>query len=273
MELRVTGPGGTSEAAQTTITVRELAQFSCNFSGTTSPLLNQTVTYRATYQGLNGRTVTSQSWTLGTDVVSTGNTWQTTWTTPGQFTLTYTAVLDDGTDCTVTKTITVAAVTMMCVIDGPGNANAFQERTYRAQLQGGPGGTASYAWTVDGQPFGGNTQPITVIAPLGQPSMSLRVVITVGGETVECERTVTINRGGEDRLVCDYTGDITPLLNQTITYTGTVDGLFNRTATYQWFLNGQPVGNRPTTYAQQWTTSGTFTLTFQVTPSEGEIAW
>ena len=271
VELRVTGPGGTSEAAQTTITVRELAQFSCNFSGTTSPLLNQTVTYRATYQGLNGRTVTSQSWTLGTDVVSTGNTWQTTWTTPGQFTLTYTAVLDDGTDCTVTKTITVAAVTMMCVIDGPGNANAFQERTYRAQLQGGPGGTASYAWTVDGQPFGGNTQQITVIAPLGQPSMSLRVVITVGGETVECERTVTINRGGEDRLVCDYTGDITPLLNQTITYTGTVDGLFNRTATYQWFLNGQPVGTDSTMYAQQWTTSGTFTLTFQVTPSEGEI--
>lgn len=269
--LHVSGPGGTSEAAQTTITVTDVAVFSCDYTGDTAPLLEQSVTYRATYTGLNGRTVTSQSWTLTPpgSQVSADNSWLTTWTAPGQYSLTYTAELDDGADCTVTKTIVVADSTLVCWIDGPNNGNAYEERKFYARYEGGSG-AATYAWTVDGASYG-SAQNISVITPVGQSQMDLEVLITVGGVDCTATKTMIINRSGEDRLACDFTGDLAPLLNETIAYQGTVERLYTRTATYQWLIDGTPVGTDSLSLSQQWTGSGSFDLTFRVTPSEGEI--
>lgn len=269
VSLIVSGPGGTSEAAQTTITVRE-AVLACDYSGTTTPLLNQTVTYNAQVTGLGTRTITSQSWTLHGGTVDTDGSFRITWTVPGSYTLAYTAVLSDGSDCTVTKTIQVSTETLSCSIDGASNANAYQERTFTARLTGASINDASFAWTVDGQPFGGNTRSITVIAPVGQSQYVVQVVITVGSQTCTATRTVIVNRGGADRLTCDYTGNLVPLLNETITYQGTTEFLYTRTATYQWFVNGQLVGSEQS-LAHTWSTSGSHTLTLRVTPSEGAI--
>ena len=269
VELRVSGPGGTSDAAQTTIRVTDVAVFACDYTGDTSPLLSQSVTYRSRLTGLNGRTVSSQSWTLGTTQVGTGGEWQTVWSTPGDFTLEYAVTLDDGTDCTVTKTIVVADSALACWIDGPSNANAYQERQFYARYEGGSG-SASYAWTVDGTPSGSGSN-IIVIAPLGQSEMNLQVVITVGGVDCTATKTMIINRNGEDRLECDYTGDLAPLLNETISYQGTVDRLYTRTATYQWLIDGVSVGTDSTAFSRLWDSSGEFDLTFRVTPSVGDI--
>ncbi len=149
VRLIVSGPGGTSEAAQTTITVSE-AVLGCDFTGTTSPRLLQSVTYTGRPTGLGTRTIATQTWMLDGSVVDNDGSFTRLWDTPGSYTLAYTVVLSDGTDCTATKTIQVSDSVLSCSISGASNANAYQERTYTASLQGGSG-TISYVWTVNGQ--------------------------------------------------------------------------------------------------------------------------
>jgi len=268
VRLIVSGPGGTSEAAQTTITVSE-AVLGCDFTGTTSPRLLQSVTYTGRPTGLGTRTIATQTWMLDGSVVDNDGSFTRLWDTPGSYTLAYTVVLSDGTDCTATKTIQVSDSVLSCSISGASNANAYQERTYTASLQGGSG-TISYVWTVNGQPFGGNQNSISVIAPVGQSQLLLQVVITRGGQQCIATKTVTINRSGADRLTCDYTGALNPLLNQTVTYEGTTEFLYTRTATYQWLINGQPAGAAQT-FSNTWSAPGSYQLTLRVTPSEGNI--
>ncbi|MCC6799333.1 MAG: PKD domain-containing protein, partial [Anaerolineae bacterium] len=268
VKLIVSGPGGTSEAAQTTITVSE-AVLACDYTGTTSPRLMQSVNYTGRPTGLGTRTIVSQSWTLDGSVVDNDDRFTKLWDTPGSYTLAYTVVLSDGANCTATKTITVSDSVLACSISGAGNANAYQERTYTASLQGGSG-AISYVWTVNGQPFGGDQDSISVIAPVGQSQLLLRVVITRGGQQCIAEKTVTINRSGADRLTCDYTGNLNPLLNQTLTYEGTTEHLYTRTATYEWLINGQPAGTGQS-FSNTWAGSGSYQLTLRVTPSAGNI--
>jgi len=267
VSLIVSGPGGTSEAAQTTITVGE-AVLGCDFSGTTSPRLQQTVTYNGQPSGLGTRTIASQTWKLDGSVVDNDGSFKNQWNTPGSYSLSYTVVLSDGSECTKTKTVTVSDSILTCSISGASNANAYQEREYTANLQGGSG-TISYAWTVNGQVYGGDQKNISVIAPVGQSQLLLRVVITRGGQQCIAEKTVTINRGGADRLTCDFTGNLNPLRNLAVTYESATSHLYTRTATYEWLINGVSTSTSQN-FTHTWAAAGSYQLTLRVTPSEGQ---
>src|SRR5690606_28546686 len=81
VSLIVSGPGGTSEAAQTTINVGQ-AVLGCDFSGVTTPLLNQQSNYTAQLTGLGGRAIATQTWTLGDTVVDHDDRFNKIWDTP-----------------------------------------------------------------------------------------------------------------------------------------------------------------------------------------------
>ena len=268
LALEVIVDGEVACSASRTITVSE-DNFSCDYSGDRSPRLNQTVTYRErNVNGRNGREITSQIWTIDGTEIGSGSSFQYQWTTAGTYSLTYTITLEDSSNCSRTRTVTVSSEAVECWISGSSRVDLYESRNYRANIGGLVSGQSvtGYSWS-----NGGTERNSTYrFGTIGESSVTIEVTIFYGeGESCVATRTVTVRNGGQDRLSCDFNGDTNPLLTETIGYGGSVNNLEDRTATYSWTVDGVEVGtDRNLSY--KWTTSGQFNLTFTVTPSEGE---
>ncbi|MCQ3930746.1 MAG: hypothetical protein DPW16_09810 [Chloroflexi bacterium] len=271
--LRVTGPGGTSEAAQASITV-ELQPITCDFSGTTSPLLLQTVTYSGSVSNRQGRTVTTYRWTIdGNEVASTQNLSSYQWMTSGAFQVTFYAQTADGAECSKTKTVTVNTASFTCSVTAPSGLLLGQASLLDGVVNNVGGRTVTYIWTVNGAEVATSEDYSFVQTTAGPYTVTF--VATIDG--VSCSavtKTITVSGNGIDTCKIS-SGSGSLLLNQSSGYNSSVNNPANQTLTYTWRLVG-PAGSgidlTSTTqnFANyQFTLPGTYTLTLTITPTNG----
>ncbi|CAG1769586.1 hypothetical protein BAC2_00438, partial [uncultured bacterium] len=271
--LRVTGPGGTSEAAQASITV-ELQPITCDFSGTTSPLLLQTVTYSGSVSNRQGRTVTTYRWTIdGNEVASTQNLSNYQWMTSGAFQVTFYAQTADGAECSKTKTVTVNTASFTCSVTAPSGLLLGQASLLDGVVNNVGGRTVTYVWTVNGAEVA-TTEDYSFVQTTAGP---YTVTFTATIDGVSCSavtKTITVSGNGVDTCKIS-SGSGSLLLNQSSGYNSSVNNPSNQTLTYTWRLIG-PAGSGIdlTSTTQnfsnyQFTIPGTYTLTLTITPTTG----
>jgi len=265
LSLNVVFEGQVLCSASTTITVRE-DSLECSFGGDTTPRLDQRVTYNGSISGLNGRTIASQGWTLAGSSVGSGSSWTNTWNSPGPFDLTYSVTLSDGATCEATRTITVSDSTLECSISGSTTVNPFETRTYQLSIGGSTTGV-TYNWTVNGQPAG-TTRNISYTFGEGGITYTFTAEILKDGQ-VACSASRTVTTRSQDALTCSIGGAKDMLLGEVSNLTGNVSNLYSRTATYEWKVGDTVIGSDQNMGSYTWSASGSYLVTFTVTPSSG----
>ena len=148
-------------------------------------------------------------------------------------TATVSATLDNGTE---TESIEVNANT---TASDPADQTVCQG-AMAAFSTTATGGNLHYAWTLDGDPFGGDTSSInvdTTSLSLGAHTVGLTVTGDCG--TVTHEATLTVN---QDVAATDP-ADVTVCQGATAGFSTTASG--TGPFTYAWTVDGSPAGNTP----------------------------
>lgn len=107
--------------------------------------------------------ITSRSWNFGDGGSSTSANPTHTYTTPGNYSVTYTVTITGGQNgsCSDTKTKTVTIQSSMSAnITGDNNICQNESTTLQANVYGGTG-IYTYQWKKDGSPVGGNSSTLT----------------------------------------------------------------------------------------------------------------
>lgn len=129
-----------------------------------------------------------------------------------------------------------------------------------------PGGTGpfSFAWTVDGSPFGGNTASITVTgASAGSHAISVTTTGACGSATASATLTVqasTTATTPANQTVCE--GD-----SATFSTTAGGTGPF----TFAWTVDGSPFGGNTSSITVSGASAGTHPITVTVTGTCGSV--
>jgi PKD repeat protein len=238
VNLKVTGPGGTAEAAAIDITA-SYRQVSCsitNFSAT--PTFNQSVTYGVNLGNLDGRTPTYE-WTFTTpDGVQTGSntTFTAQYPKAGDYKIELKIFIDGQESCSVSRTAKLTLNQVTCEVKGRTTA-LLGSNTYEADKVNNLNGrtVTSREWTLTerGQaslPADTSTKFTYNFATPGTVyDLAMKLFISDGSF---CERTITITVGAS-ALACSISGDGSATQFGSKTYTANVSG-GSGTITYSW---------------------------------------
>jgi PKD repeat protein/Tol biopolymer transport system component len=225
-------------------------ELTCSIGGNLSPWPNgSNYAYTATVSNLSGRTVTYAWYVDGVAQGSTTNTLNLSWTLSQTVTVRVVATTTDGSgDCEDSKTVVVAWPALTCGISGSSPVlprlpdDPARDHDYTATTGGDAGRTVvSYEWWVDGVLQGSTNNLLTLgwdWNQTGSYTITMRVVVDNNdGTTSDCTATRTISVS-VPALVCNApTGDMRPVLNETVTYGLNLGNWFNRTIdTINWTL-------------------------------------
>ena len=259
--LTVRGPGGTSQAAQRTITV-SLKQISCSIGGSGSASVGDTYEYTSSFSGDNTAVVSTYAWTLNGQAVGNGQNLSQLFSQAGAQTLGLTITFADGRTCSTTKTVTVQTLT--CSISGSTTPNVGSAVTYTANVNSN-GTVSTYSWTLNGQVRGSNRTQSLTFTEAGAQTLGLTVTMSDGRS---CSTTVTINVR-QLVLTCSISGSGSAAIGDTRSYSANVSGAGSATVSgYAWTFNGQSVGSGRT-QSLSFSQSGPQTLSLAVTLSDG----
>lgn len=241
VELTVTGPGGTHTTSQI-IFVQSLP-VTCEIAGDLVIVPpGAAATYNGTVNDLNGRNVT-YNWTLTPDgsSIGTGSSVDVNWPSLGQgtYSLTFSALTEDGSSCSRTVTVSFDYQPVDCQISGPASILPNgQDFEYVANVLNLAGRTVSYEWFVDGNSQG--VSPATYNFSTTTPATyDISYTATVQGG-ITCEETITVTAAWPAlTFTIDPTGPTTIAPNATQTYAANVSGdLEGRTLVYRWYVDG-----------------------------------
>jgi Tol biopolymer transport system component len=235
VRLTVENSGGSSQRESQTITTR-YAQYQCAISGTGNVFPGQGATYNANQSNLNGRSVTTHSWSV---VDSSGNVIETgdnpniniSWDVDaGTYTILYTGTLDDASTCQTQRNIVVVQPPLDCSISGNNNLYPDQQTTFTISVPSNVQAAwenISYNWTLSGdyELLNGSltSTSITVRWPdAGSFSVTGQINANGASSPVDCRvdfQTVNVDYRGLDCR--DPNGSTTPFAGQTINYSVT----------------------------------------------------
>jgi PKD repeat protein len=259
--LTVRGPGGTSQAAQRTITV-SLKQISCSIGGSSSASVGDTYEYTGSFSGDDTAVASTYAWTLNGQAVGSGQNLSQLFSQAGSQTLGLTITFADGRTCNATKTVTVQTLT--CSISGLTTPKVGSAVTYTANVNSN-GTVSTYSWTLNGQVVGNSRTRSLTFNQVGPQTLGLTVTMSDGRS---CSTTATIDVQ-QLVLTCSISGSGSGALGDTRSYSASVSGAGSATVSgYAWAFNGQNVGgsrNQSLTFSQ----TGQQTLSLTVTLSDG----
>ncbi|MCU1265469.1 MAG: C-terminal target protein [Acidobacteria bacterium] len=168
-----------------------------------------------------------------------------------------------GTCGSVTKsaTLTVQASTTATT---PADQTVCEGGSATFSTTAGGTGPFSYAWTVDGSPFGGNTSSITVSgASPGTHPVTVTVTGTCGSVTKNATLTVqasTTATTPADQTVCE---------GGSATFSTTAGG--TGPFSYAWTVDGAPFGGNSSSITVSGASPGTHPVTVTVTGTCGSV--
>ncbi len=235
-----------SECSKTKLVTVTYPPLNCTLSGNASPLPNgSSYTYTANVSNISGRTMT-YDWYVDGVLMQSGpsNTFNRSWTMTGTETIGYEATASWGSgqsaSCDESLNVNVSYPPLTCSISGnttprptmPSDGGTLSH-TYTANVGGVSGRTLTYSWTVNGAPYGGNTSSISLDwdwTEIGDtPIIGLTVTASDGiNPSIDCNAanlnlTVTL-----PPMTCNISGDLTPVLNETVSYGRTLNNHFGR---------------------------------------------
>jgi len=155
-----------SQSGSESINVTVLPRATADFTFPNQCIVGQEIQFTGTETTTpSGHTsqITSRSWNFGDGGSSTSANPTHTYTTPGNYSVTYTVTITGGQDgsCSDTKTKTVSIQSSMsATISGDSNVCQNESTTLQANVYGGTG-VYTYQWKKDGSPVGGNSSTLT----------------------------------------------------------------------------------------------------------------
>lgn len=235
-----------SDCSKTKLITVTYPPLNCAISGNASPLPNgSNYTYTANVSNISGR-VMNYDWYVDGVLVQSGpsNTLTRSWIITGTEAIRYEATASWGSgqtaSCDETLNVNISYPPLTCSISGtttprptmPSDGGTLSH-TYTANVSGVSGRTLSYSWTVNGVPYGANTSSISLDwdwTEIGDtPVIGLTVTATDGiNPPTDCNAanlnlTVTL-----PPMTCNISGDLTPVLNETVSYGRTLSNHFGR---------------------------------------------
>ncbi len=300
-EIRLTATSPDGLSCNTTKRV-EIAYppLSCDISptniGTSYPNGGQHV-FSSTNSNVAGRTISNETFALyAADNLSTplvtGSGGTLTWTKPNDnlttarsYVVRYAIELDDGSECEEQYTYTLSGwPALSCTITSSNGGFAPAPSTatdtvyqYAISISGLAGRTpTSYSWTAgtggsfqsaqDGSSTTLTWTPPAVVNPATPFASTVGVTASVpnADAPVVCSQNVSVQVSG---LSCAApTGDLFPLVDETLTYSPHVSNAYNRPVSYSWVLleSGNPVASGTDgTFTHEFLTPGvTYTLRY-----------
>ncbi|MCL4254426.1 MAG: PKD domain-containing protein, partial [Anaerolineae bacterium] len=263
INLRVTGPGGTSEAAAVTVEVVYSA-ITCPISGSTNASYgNNNFSVNLNSSQLAGRTATVQ-WLVGGEVVGTGNTYTRSITTVGTTQITVEVLIDGVVACTATTTVTLTLGDATCRFNGSTTPLLNQVINYKLdRIENLNGRTVTgYTWTilnvsenttVTYTTTSTNNQNHTFTAS-GAYVVTITATLSDGTTCVQ-SRAVTVS---QEEFTCRFDrfpSSATAFISNEyrVAISGNTSG---KTFTYQWFMGGVEVTNNNRTLNYAFPDSG-----------------
>lgn len=218
-------------------------ELTCSITGNFTPSPNgSNYTYTANVSNLSGRTATYKWFIDNVEQPETTSTLTRSWSlTTTQDIRVEISTTDNSGECQDSKTLNVRWPTLTCSIGGNINPlprlpdDPTRSYTYTANLGGVDGRTITYKWFVDGVEQSETGASLTLSwawNETGPYSVRLEVEADNRDSTVApCDVTANLNVN-IPALVCNAPlGDITPVLNESVTYTRNVQNQFGRTIT------------------------------------------
>jgi PKD repeat protein/Tol biopolymer transport system component len=240
VNLRVTGPGGTAEAAAVNIEVGFRA-IACTMDGATTAKLGDTKTYKLNLTNIAGRTVTYR-WTVNGAEASTTDSVSVSFPSAGTTTVVGEAFVDGASVCNISRSVSLTLATLDCKLNGTtspllGQTPIYSLNVSNANLNGRT--ITGYAWTLtaaDGsQVSSGTSKDFSYTFGEGGASYTLTLNATANNGDV-CSVSTNITTRSE-AIACSIDGNTRYEVFQARTYTANVSGS-SGTITYKWFVNG-----------------------------------
>ncbi len=250
--LTVTGPGGSAQATDVTVTV-SVPALECHLSGRREVRLGEQVTYEL--QTNAGEREISYTWAItmpgGLSQAGTPGDvprFTYTFTQLGIYTVKGIATADDGSTCESSITVEVTVPAISCQIEGPAYVFPADARVeYTGVVQGLDGREVAFAWMVDGENEG-SSQTFSPEWSEGSHTLTFSA-ITPDGAYCEADLQVEVT----NELTCELHGDFTVVPGQQVSYRVTTSDLGTYSASYQWYVDGELVeGVEGNSYALAW---------------------
>ncbi|MDX2076963.1 MAG: PKD domain-containing protein [bacterium] len=269
INLKVTGPGGSSEAAAVTVEV-VYASITCPISGsTTATYGNNTFSVSLNSNQLAGRTATVR-WLVDGTEVSTSNSYVRSITTPGTTVINVEVLIDGSVVCSGSVSVTLTLNAANCTLSGSTTSLLNQSIKYELKSFTNLNGrtVVSYFWEFT--PTGGVTVSYTTTtnnytyAFSASGTYTVKVTGTLSdGTTCIKETTVTVSAEEYTCRFDRFPSSATQFVSNEyrVAISGNTSG---KTFAYSWFANGNAVGtnNRSLNYA--FNTSGQQTIKVEV---------
>ncbi|HRF93651.1 MAG TPA: PKD domain-containing protein, partial [Aggregatilineales bacterium] len=272
INLKVTGPGGSSEAAAVTVEV-VYASITCPISGSTNATYgNNTFSVSLNSSQLAGRTATVR-WLVGGTEVATGNSYVRSITTAGTTVINVEVLIDGRVVCSGSVSVTLTLNAANCTLNGSTSVLLNQSIKYELKSFTNLNGrtVVSYFWEFT--PAGGTTVSFTTTANnytykyTASGTYTVKVTGTLSDGTA-CVKESTVTVAAEE-FTCSWeifpSGsaiDIYRNAEYKIKINGSTSG---KTFSYKWFADGVEVGSNSRTLNYGFTSTGSKTIQVQVT--------
>jgi PKD repeat protein len=264
--LRVTGPGGSAEAAAVNVEV-SFRQMSCTMSGSTSAPFNGRQTYTLNVTNPDNRALTYE-WTVNGQPAGTNRSVEVSFPSAGTTSIVGRAFVDGVSLCEISRDVTVTLQTLNCAIGGTTSPllNASVEYQITANNLNGRR-FVSWAWTLT------RTSDNAVVAEgssqrlsyrFTEPGVSYSLVAQATTDSGDaCTRTITIVTRDSD-LSCSIDGNRTASLFDRRTYTARIQG-GTGTTSYRWFVNDVEQSSAARTLDVLFERTGSYTIAVEIT--------
>ncbi|MDQ1639917.1 MAG: hypothetical protein QOF62_3256 [Pyrinomonadaceae bacterium] len=211
-----TSPAVTTNPSNTTVCDGATATFSAAATGSPAPTVQWQVSSGGPFSDIPGATNTSLSFTANT--AQNGN----------QYRAVFTNTCGSATTTAATLTVSASATT-----SDPADQTVCEGTAATFSTTAGGSGPFTYAWTVDGSPYGGDTSSISVTASVGNHTVTVTTTGACGSASQSATLTVnasTTTSDPADQTVCEGTA-------ATFSTTATGSNLH-----YAWTVDGSPYG-------------------------------
>ncbi len=250
--LTVTGPGGSAQATDVTITV-QTPPLECGFSGKRQALIGEEVTFEVQANAVGQQM--AYEWIVtrpdgGAMVTADGGaSFSYTFDISGQYTIEVTVTAEDGSQCQSSAEVIVTGPPITCpTVLGPTWALVGSEVAFTGEVEGLGDREVSYTWLLDGEQVGAGRAYAHTWQDAGKYTLTFIAATTDGAQ---CQTTTEIEIVGE--LQCQLKGQFTVAPGRDVTYRIEVHNLGPRQATYQWFVDGELAeGAQENAYTLAW---------------------
>jgi len=269
INLRVTGPGGFSEAAAVTIEVR-YAAITCPITGNTNATYgNNTYSVSLNSTQLAGRVATVR-WLVDGAEVATGNSYVRSITTVGTTTINVEVLIDGVVACSANVTVTLALSNASCTLSGTTTVLLNQSIKYELKSFSNLNGRTVVGYLWEFTPSGGTTVSYTTTSNnytfnfSASGTYTLRATGTLSdGTTCIRETTVTVSAEEYTCRFDRFPNSATQYISNEyrVAISGNTSG---KTFSYKWFAGGTEITNNSRTLNYAFPTSGEQTIRVEV---------